>query len=91
LSTSFVCIKEAVLTDGLSVESSKTLRKVAPGEVLEVLEPPRKDETCGGIIRVEVTALKDSVRGWVTTAGNMGTAFLEPCTPSAGTEKPADP
>jgi len=69
-------IKKAVLTETMSIKS-KTLRRLEVGEVLEVLEGPKKDDAAG-VMRVRCREVNDSVIGWVTVAGNQGTIFLEP-------------
>eukprot|EP00747_Dinoflagellata_sp_TGD_P197729 gnl/TRDRNA2_/TRDRNA2_69467_c0_seq1.p1 gnl/TRDRNA2_/TRDRNA2_69467_c0~~gnl/TRDRNA2_/TRDRNA2_69467_c0_seq1.p1 ORF type:complete len:938 (-),score=322.79 gnl/TRDRNA2_/TRDRNA2_69467_c0_seq1:66-2777(-) len=72
------CIKETVMTDGFSVEGSKTTRKVLKGEVFEVLEFPKKDESCN-VMRIKAKAKKDGQVGFITLAGNAGSTFLELC------------
>jgi len=72
------CVKEAVMTSELSVADSKTIRRISKGEILEVLEFERKDASCG-VMRVKGRAVRDGAVGWISTAGNQGTLFLEPC------------
>jgi len=72
------CVKETVLTDGLSVQDSKTVRKIAKGEVIEVLEFIKKDASLD-IKRIKGQAKLDGAMGWITVSGNQGTAYLEPC------------
>lgn len=72
------CIKETVLTDGLSVQDSKTIRRVTRGEVIEVLEFPKNDDSVG-VKRIKGKARQDGATGWITVSGNQGTCFLEPC------------
>jgi len=72
------CVKETVLTDGLSVQDSKTVRKIAKGEVIEVLEFTKKDASLD-IKRIKGQAKLDGATGWITVSGNQGTAYLEPC------------
>eukprot|EP00747_Dinoflagellata_sp_TGD_P197386 gnl/TRDRNA2_/TRDRNA2_68650_c0_seq1.p1 gnl/TRDRNA2_/TRDRNA2_68650_c0~~gnl/TRDRNA2_/TRDRNA2_68650_c0_seq1.p1 ORF type:complete len:794 (+),score=281.52 gnl/TRDRNA2_/TRDRNA2_68650_c0_seq1:149-2383(+) len=73
----FKCVKETVITDGLSVQDSKTLRRVTKGEIFEILEFHTKDPSVG-VMRVKAKAESDGVEGWITVAGNQGTAFLQP-------------
>lgn len=68
--------KDTVVTDGLKIKESKTLRRLEVGEVVEVLEGPRQEEAVK-VPRIRVLVMKDQVEGWVTTAGNQGTPFLE--------------
>merc|ERR1711953_1337100 len=74
----YAVVKETVLTDGLSVQESKTIRRVAKGEVIEVLEFAKKDDSVG-VRRIKGKAQLDGVVGFVTISGNQGTPFLEPC------------
>jgi len=71
------CVKETVITDGLSVQDSKTVRRLAKGEVIEVLEFPKKDPSIS-CVRIRGKAKIDGTTGWITVEGNQGTAFLEP-------------
>mmetsp|Transcript_95307 Transcript_95307/g.269710 ORF Transcript_95307/g.269710 Transcript_95307/m.269710 type:complete len:916 (-) Transcript_95307:97-2844(-) len=72
------CVKDTIITDGLSVTESKTIRKVSKGEVIEVIEFQTKDESVD-VMRINGKLKSDGTIGWVTVAGNQGTTFLEPC------------
>lgn len=71
----FKCIKDIVMTNALDLES-EIVRKVAVGEILEVLEGPTTIEDTG-ISRVRARALADNKKGWVALKGNKGTCFLQ--------------
>eukprot|EP00927_Polykrikos_kofoidii_P077114 TRINITY_DN74094_c0_g1_i1.p1 TRINITY_DN74094_c0_g1~~TRINITY_DN74094_c0_g1_i1.p1 ORF type:complete len:1050 (+),score=239.36 TRINITY_DN74094_c0_g1_i1:42-3191(+) len=71
------CVKETVLTDGLSVQESKTIRRISKGESIEVLEFPKVDEGCG-VKRIKGKAKLDGAVGWITVNSNQGTTYLEP-------------
>jgi len=71
-------VKETLLTDGLSVQDSKTVRRLAKGEVIEVLEFQKKDASVD-VKRIRGKAKLDGASGWITVASNQGTIFLEPC------------
>jgi len=71
-------VKETLLTDGLSVTDSKTIRRLAKGEVIEVLEFQKKDASVD-VKRIKGKAKLDGATGWVTVASNQGTIFIEPC------------
>eukprot|EP00928_Gymnodinium_smaydae_P037894 TRINITY_DN2624_c0_g1_i2.p1 TRINITY_DN2624_c0_g1~~TRINITY_DN2624_c0_g1_i2.p1 ORF type:complete len:951 (-),score=200.78 TRINITY_DN2624_c0_g1_i2:171-2975(-) len=73
----YVVVKETMLTEEFSAES-KVIRNVVKGEVIEVIEFPKKDESMG-MTRVRAKARRDRAAGWVTLTGNQGTSFLEPC------------
>jgi len=73
----YSCVKETVLTDGPSVQDSKTVRRVAKGELIEVVEFSKKD--AAEIKRIKGKAKLDGASGWITVCGNQGTNFLEPC------------
>jgi len=70
-------VKETLLTDGLSVQDSKTVRRLAKGEVIEVLEFQKKDASVD-VKRIKGKAKLDGATGWITIASNQGTVFLEP-------------
>jgi len=74
----YACVKETSLTDGLSIQDSKTVRKVAKGEVIEVLEFSKKDEALD-VKRIKGRAKLDGATGWITVSGNQGTTYLELC------------
>uniref|UniRef100_A0A7S2B3I9 EF-hand domain-containing protein n=1 Tax=Alexandrium andersonii TaxID=327968 RepID=A0A7S2B3I9_9DINO len=69
-------IKDTVITSGISIKESKTLRRLDLGEVVEILEGPVKEDTVE-VLRVKAKVMKDDVEGWITMAGNQGTVFLE--------------
>lgn len=60
------------------MKDSKTVRKLQAGEVVQVLEAERVDDSTG-LHRVKCRALSDMKEGWVTLRGNQGTAFLDRC------------
>lgn len=70
-------VKETLLTDGLSVQDSKTVRRLAKGEVIEVIEFAKKDASVD-VKRIKGKAKLDGASGWITVASNQGTVFLEP-------------
>jgi len=74
----FTVVKETLLTDGLSVQDSKTVRRLAKGEVIDVLEFHKKDPSVD-VKRIKGKAKLDGATGWITVASNQGTLFLEPC------------
>jgi len=75
--SSMTCVKETIITDGLSVTDSKTIRKIAKGEVIDVVEFERKDPSCD-LMRIKGKAKVDGTVGWITVQGNSGATFLEP-------------
>ncbi|OLQ11585.1 hypothetical protein AK812_SmicGene4566, partial [Symbiodinium microadriaticum] len=72
------CVKEIALTTALEVKDGKTVRKLAKGEVLEVVEVGRIDPATS-LLRMRCRALVDLKEGWVTSQGNAGSSFLEAC------------
>jgi len=70
------CVKDIALTTSLEVKTSKTVRKLALGEVVEVLGI-EKTEDRSGLARARCRALLDGVEGYVTIKGNQGTDYLE--------------
>eukprot|EP00928_Gymnodinium_smaydae_P017927 TRINITY_DN16838_c0_g3_i1.p1 TRINITY_DN16838_c0_g3~~TRINITY_DN16838_c0_g3_i1.p1 ORF type:complete len:2020 (-),score=638.02 TRINITY_DN16838_c0_g3_i1:82-6141(-) len=72
------CVKEIALTDNFEVNGAKTTRKLAVGELVEVLEAPR-NEPSTGLSRARCRVLSEGMEGWITLRGNAGTNFLESC------------
>jgi len=79
-------VKETIMTEsfeldgGAAKENARKLkvntRKLKEGEIVEVREWARKEET-SGLMRMKCKAKSDGATGWVTTIGNQGTVFLE--------------
>merc|ERR1712107_126875 len=67
------CVKEIAITNIEEIATSKLLRKLVVGEIVEVFEPGKP----GPIQRIKIRAINDGVEGWVTVKGNQGTTFLE--------------
>jgi len=68
--------KDTVITSGISIKESKTLRRLEVGEIVEILEGPIKEDKVD-VMRVHAKVMKDELEGWITLAGNQGTVFLE--------------
>lgn len=76
----FHCVKEAAMTDALEIKSSKTLRDLDVGEVVEALGPEEKDSsTKTNVMRIRCKARSDGLIGWVSLAGSAGIVLLAPC------------
>lgn len=69
-------VKETAMTASMSIKESKTLRRLEVNEVVEVIEGPVLEESVG-VQRVRAKVMKDNLEGWITTAGNQGTVFLQ--------------
>jgi hypothetical protein len=76
--STFKCIKDTFITQGLSVVDTKNVRKIRVGEVVDILEFDTLDESCN-VKRIKIKAKNDGATGWVTLASNAGTPFMEPC------------
>mmetsp|Transcript_87908 Transcript_87908/g.152330 ORF Transcript_87908/g.152330 Transcript_87908/m.152330 type:complete len:1964 (-) Transcript_87908:239-6130(-) len=72
------CVKEIAITTAFTVKESKTLRKLAQQEIVEVLEPAAEDKAAK-MQRIKCRTITDQKEGWATLKGNQGTSFLEPC------------
>merc|ERR1712232_306688 len=72
----FKVVKETVLTDVFKLEESKSSKKLKEGELVDVLEWPRKEED-SGLERLRCRVVSDGAIGWATTKGNAGAVFLE--------------
>merc|ERR1712094_30284 len=78
------------LTDGLNISSSKVLKQLKAGQVVELLEGPQADAESAGIQRVRIKTVIGATEGWATVKGNKGTVFLKECNaPPAQKEKVA--
>merc|ERR1712048_280482 len=69
-------VKQTAMTDGVNIKESKTVRRLETNEVLEVLRGPMKEDSFK-MMRVQARMMNDGAEGWITVAGNMGTAFLK--------------
>lgn len=72
----FVCDDEVLLQAGFESISSE-VRRLQAGEVLELVEGPRKENTVQ-IQRIRGRALSDNKSGWVTMKDTQDSGFLEP-------------
>jgi hypothetical protein len=73
----FIVIEETSLRDSSGSQSnSEASRKLKKGEILEVLEFPRKDEASGATM-TKVKAQSDGAVGWTTSLSSQGQAFLK--------------
>merc|ERR1719221_374700 len=75
----FKCVKEVSISTACEIKESKTIRKLALGEVVEVLETGLVDGATG-IARLKCRTLTDKKEGWTSLRGNAGTSFFEKCT-----------
>jgi len=72
----FFATKEAVMEDDYSSDGCKPVRSLKPGEVIEVLEGPRK-EAVGSSLRARGRAISDGATGWFTTRNKHGSDCVE--------------
>jgi len=72
--------KPTALTEGLAVAGCKALRQLKLGELLQVINGPKLDDSTG-LSRVQVQPVtgSDLSIGWVTVSSTAGAAFLQPC------------
>lgn len=71
-------VREIALTACLQIgNQGKVVRKLSPGEIVEMLTPVVIG--ANGLERVNVRSLDDQAEGFVTVKGNQGTPFLEVC------------
>jgi len=70
------CVKEIAITEEFEVKAGKTLRKLAIGELVEVVEQGKVEESTS-MFRMKCRALTDMQEGWVTVKGNQGTHFFD--------------
>lgn len=76
-------LKETILTGSFQLDTSKddnrklnpaSTRKLKVGEIVEVREWAKKDES--GLMRCQVKVKSDGHIGWATSVGNTGIVFL---------------
>jgi len=69
-------VKDVAITETFCIKDTKTVRRLDLGEVIEVVDGPRKEEATD-VTRVHARAMSDGAEGWVTIEGNHGTVFLK--------------
>mmetsp|Transcript_14254 Transcript_14254/g.44822 ORF Transcript_14254/g.44822 Transcript_14254/m.44822 type:complete len:994 (+) Transcript_14254:82-3063(+) len=80
----FRVVKDTIITDSFLLGAPKevtrklfdTTRKLAAGDLVEVREWPKLEES-SGLTRMKCRVKADGHIGWVTTVGNQGAVFLE--------------
>jgi len=74
-------VKDTVMTSVLDIKDkeSKTVTRLAIGDVVEVLQPPQKEDNVG-VMRVQAKSMSDGSEGWITVQGNQDTTYLQECT-----------
>merc|ERR1711920_1221362 len=70
------CKQGTPVTDTLDVASSKTLRQLEQGELVEALDTPEVDKT-SGLLRSRIRCDKDGLCGFATVRSSHGTCILE--------------
>lgn len=73
----YVALKGAAVTSELSVDAGESVCKLDPGDVLELIKGPLREESLG-VARVNAMVLKNGSVGWVTVVGNQGGKCLQP-------------
>jgi len=76
----YVCKSTIAMTSTLELKNTKAVRKVAVGEVLELVDGGGKDAGAGDLSRLRFRAVSDGTEGWVTLVGKQGTVFVEKST-----------
>eukprot|EP00930_Biecheleria_cincta_P057709 TRINITY_DN4359_c0_g2_i1.p1 TRINITY_DN4359_c0_g2~~TRINITY_DN4359_c0_g2_i1.p1 ORF type:complete len:2005 (+),score=603.41 TRINITY_DN4359_c0_g2_i1:55-6069(+) len=64
------------ITTEFDVGKGKSIRKLEPEELIEVVEGPVIDDKTA-LARVKGKSLLDSTEGWITIKGNQGSVFLK--------------
>jgi len=75
---SFKVVKETILTGSFVIGGDSKIkdRKLKVGEICEVREWARKEES-SGLMRMKVRVQSDGQIGWATSVGNTGITFLQ--------------
>jgi len=76
----YMCTTGVSMTDALNVEGSKTICKLEVGDVVQLLEDPATDSGTG-LQRMRARTEKNGAVGFLTVAGNQGTAYVEVYSP----------
>jgi len=76
----YTCVRGISVTDSFEINSSKTVAKVEPDEVLEAMGNPKIESTTD-MTRVEVRVVASGKTGFATMLGNAGTVYLKPVSP----------
>lgn len=71
----YKCINGTVIHSSLDGKNAQVVRRIEPGEVVELLDGPSEDSEMG-LMRLKGRAEKDGATGWITIKGNQGTIFL---------------
>jgi len=71
-----IVVKQTVMTDGLCIKDSNTLRRLELDEIVRVVKGPLQ-ESATKVMRTLIKALKDDSEGWVSPTGNAGTIFIK--------------
>jgi len=67
------CLVAGPLHKELKVEGAETVREIAKGELVELLEGPQED---GAVMRIKCRAEKDDAVGWITLRNTEGKALF---------------
>lgn len=70
----YTCKKVTEMHDTLAVEGAKELRKMAVGEVVELVEGPTKADN---MTRIKARVEKEGIVGWVTIKDAEGGKIFE--------------
>jgi len=70
----YCAVQALAMQDGFPTDDSKEVRSVKSGEVIEVLEGPRK-EVLNNTVRARVKAVSDGATGWFTMTSRRGQSF----------------
>jgi len=74
----YVCKSLIAMTDVFDLNKCKVLKKVEPGDVLEVIgSEESKEDTKVEVSRLQFVSAADGKQGWVTLKGNQGTVYME--------------
>jgi DNA-binding FrmR family transcriptional regulator len=72
------CVKEVAVTEEFDVKIGKQVKKLALGDVVEVLDATKLDEATN-LPRVRCRTLVDLQEGWVSLKTTQGSNLLERC------------
>jgi hypothetical protein len=65
--------QSSAVSDELQIQNCKEVRRMEKGEIFEVMEGPKRDDSAEGVLlRVRGRAWRDGLVGWATVSGDQG-------------------
>jgi len=62
----------SAISDALQIQNCKELRQMGKGEIFELIEGPKRDDSDGSVTRIRGRAWRDGLVGWATVSREAG-------------------